>query len=125
MRHIFVRFAAGIDGRTRYSGDGQIDHLSPRHISHVLPSIDERIRFKDIHLEQRGTDPPTAAGYALDFRQPVLLAGSPDVLAYRDILPWEGDAGERRKRELTIFRRQRVCSDELSLMRAQTAISDF
>lgn len=92
------------------------------HISHVLPSIDEQIRFKDILLEQRGIDPSTAADYALDFRLPVLLGGSPDALENRDILPWEGDAGERRKRRLSVFLRHCVCSGELSLMRAQTAI---
>ncbi|MFM0239207.1 hypothetical protein [Paraburkholderia phytofirmans] len=93
------------------------------HISRVLPSIDEQIRLKDMLLEQRGIDPSAAAGYALDFRLPVLLGGSPDALANRDILPWEGDAGERRKRRLTVFLRHCVCSGELPLMRAQAAIS--
>lgn len=93
------------------------------HISHVLPSIDEQIRLKDKLLEERGIDPSAASGYALDFRLPVLLGGSPDALANRDILPWEGNAGERRKRRLTVFLRHCVCSGELSLARAQAAIS--
>jgi hypothetical protein len=89
-----------------------------------MPSIDDRIRLKDKLLEQRGIDPSMASDYALDFRMPVLLGGSPDIQENLDALPWEGNGGERRKRRFTVFLRHCVCAGELSLKRAQMAISD-
>ncbi|MFM0339810.1 hypothetical protein [Paraburkholderia fungorum] len=93
------------------------------HIAQVMPSIDDQIRLKDALLEQRGVDPSSASDYALDFRMPVLLGGLPDAQENLDVLPWEGDHGERRKRRFTVFLRHCVCAGELSLRRAQTAIS--
>ncbi|MEW9585042.1 hypothetical protein [Paraburkholderia sp. DGU8] len=93
------------------------------HIAQVMPSIDDQIRLKVQLLEQRGIDPSSASDYALDFRMPVLLGGLPDAQENLDVLPWEGDGGERRKRRLTVFLRHCVCAGELSLKRARTAIS--
>lgn len=93
------------------------------YIAHVMPSIDEQIRLKGRLLEQRGIGPSSASTYALDFRMPVLLGGSPDAEENFEVIPWEGDRGERRKRRFTVFLRHCVCAGELPLSRAQAAIS--
>jgi hypothetical protein len=93
------------------------------YLAQVMPSIDARIRLKDKLLEQQGIAPSLASHYALDFRMPVLLGGSPDARENLDVLPWEGDDGERRKRRFTVFLRRCVCADELPLKQAQLAIS--
>ncbi|MGQ7932410.1 hypothetical protein [Paraburkholderia sp. D1E] len=93
------------------------------HIAQVMPSVDAQIRMKDELLAQRGIDPSLNIDYALDFRMPVLLGGSPDAQQNLDALPWEGDGGERRKRRLTVFLRHCVCAGELPLKRAQMVIS--
>lgn len=93
------------------------------HMTQVMPSIDEQIRLKEALLEQRGINPEASVAYALDFRMPVLLGGSPAARENLDVLPWEGENGERRKRRFAVFLRHCVCSGELSLMRAQNAIS--
>lgn len=93
------------------------------HIAKAMPSIDEQIRLKDRLLGQRGIDPSLSSYYALDFRMPVLLGGLPDAQENLDVLPWEGDDGERRKRRFTVFLRHCVCGGDLPLKRAQEAIS--
>lgn len=93
------------------------------HIANVMPSIDDQIRLKDRLLERRGIDLTSSSDYALDFRMPVLLGGSPDAQENLDVLPWEGDDGERRKRRFTVFLRHCVCAGDLPLKRAQKAIS--
>ncbi|MFM0418842.1 hypothetical protein [Paraburkholderia aromaticivorans] len=93
------------------------------YLTKVMPSIDARIRRKSQLLEQLAIAPELAPRYALDFRMPVLLGGSPDANENFDLIPWEGSDGERRKRRFTVFLNRCVCAGEMPLARAQAALS--
>ncbi len=93
------------------------------HLAEVMPSFDEQMRLKAGLLEQRNIPAESATAYALDFRMPVLLGGAPDTPENIDLIPWEGEHGERRKRRFAVFLRHCVCAGAVPLTRAQKAIS--
>ncbi|OTP73802.1 hypothetical protein PAMC26577_17105 [Caballeronia sordidicola] len=95
----------------------------PGYADDVLPPFDTLQRQKDQLLKQRKVDPATASQYALDHRMPVLLGGSPTSAANLDIRRWDGRAGQRRKERLAVFLKRCVCTGDLSLAAAQTAMS--
>lgn len=93
------------------------------YLAKVMPSVDERILRKSQLLAQRTITPELAPDYALDFRVPVLLGGSPDATENFGLIPWDGPDGERRKRRFAVFLNRCVCAGELPLTRAQAAVS--
>lgn len=93
------------------------------YLAKVMPSVDVRLLRKGQLLAQRVTSPESAPLYALDFRVPVLLGGSPDARENFDLIPWDGPDGERRKRRFTVFLNRCVCAGEIPLARAQAALS--
>jgi hypothetical protein len=94
------------------------------YLTKVMPSVDARMHRKSQLLGQRAIAPESAPLYALDFRMPVLLGGSPDAKENFDLIPWEGPDGERRKRRFTVFLNRCVCAGEMPLARAQVALSE-
>ncbi|SFU24094.1 hypothetical protein SAMN05192563_1024164 [Paraburkholderia aspalathi] len=93
------------------------------YLTKVAPSVDERLFRKGELLAQRAITPESAPLYALDFRVPVLLGGSPDAPENFDLIPWDGPGGERRKRRFTVFLNRCVCAGEIPLARARAALS--
>jgi hypothetical protein len=88
-----------------------------------MPSVDERLLRKSQLLAQSTITPESAPDYALDFRVPVLLGGSPDASENLDLIPWDGPGGERRKRRFAVFLNRCVCAGKLPLTRAQAVLS--
>lgn len=93
------------------------------YLTKVMPSVDVRIHRANQLLGQRAIPAESASRYALDFRMPVLLGGSPDAKENFDLIPWDGPGGERRKRRFTVFLNRCVCAGEMPLARAQAALS--
>lgn len=89
------------------------------HFAEVMPSFDEQMRLKAGLLEQRKIPAESATDYALDFRMPILLGGAPDAPENIDLIPWEGEHGERRKRRFAVFLRHCVCGCASSDSRAE------
>jgi hypothetical protein len=81
------------------------------------------MRQKDRLLKQRGIDGASASEYALDHRMPVLLGGAPNAAANLDLRRWDGRAGQRRKERLAVFLKRCVCTGDMTLVQAQTAIA--
>ncbi|MBN3806111.1 hypothetical protein GXB81_24085 [Paraburkholderia sp. Ac-20336] len=88
----------------------------------VAPPFDELMAHKDRMLAARGIDADDGVAFALDRRVPVVLGGSPDAPANLDLRPWAGPQGERRKARAAVMLKHCVCTGQLSLAQAQTAI---
>ena len=95
---------------------------NPAYIEQVMPTFDALDRRKQELLKAQGIDFEEASDYAIEFRVPVLLGGVPDVAENVDLRRWDGTSGARRKRRLTVLLRRCVCTGELPLRRAQSAI---
>ncbi|WP_244816932.1 hypothetical protein [Caballeronia sp. Lep1P3] len=95
----------------------------PGYVDRVLPSFETQMREKDRLLKQRGIDASFAAEYALDHRMPVLLGGSPSSPANIDLRRWEGRAGARRKERLAVYLKRCVCTGDMTLKAAQSAMT--
>ena len=95
----------------------------PGYADDVLPPFDTLMRQKDQLIKQRHIDPASASEYALDHRMPVLLGGSPTAVANVDLRRWDGHAGQRRKERLVVFLKRCVCTGDMPLAQAQTAIT--
>jgi hypothetical protein len=95
----------------------------PGYVDHVLPSFETQMRQKERLLKQRSIDASFAAEYALDYRIPVLLGGSPSSAANMDLRRWEGRAGQRRKERLAVYLKRCVCTGDMTLKAAQSAIT--
>lgn len=95
----------------------------PGYVDRVLPSFEIQMRQKERLLKQRSIDASFAAEYALDHRMPVLLGGSPNSPANLDLRRWEGSAGQRRKERLAVYLKRCVCTGDITLKDAQTAMS--
>lgn len=95
---------------------------NPVYIEQVMPTFDALDRRKQELLKAQGIDFEEASDYAIEFRVPVLLGGVPNVSENVDLRRWDGTSGARRKRRLTVLLRRCVCSGELPLRRAQSAI---
>ncbi|CDY78263.1 hypothetical protein BGLT_01134 [Caballeronia glathei] len=95
----------------------------PGYVDRVSPSFDMQMRQKDRLLKQRGIDGASASEYALDHRMPVLLGGAPNAAANLDLRRWDGRAGQRRKERLAVFLKRCVCTGDMTLVQAQTAIA--
>jgi hypothetical protein len=95
----------------------------PGYVDRVSPSFDVQMRQKERLIKQRGIDAASASDYALDHRMPVLLGGSPSAPANLDLRRWDGRAGQRRKERLSVFLKRCVCTGDITLQQAQTAIS--
>ena len=55
--------------------------------------------------------------------QPVLLGGLASAPANLDLRRWEGRAGQRRKERLAVFLKRCVCTGDITLAQAQSAIA--
>lgn len=95
----------------------------PGYVDRVLPSFEMQMHQKDRLLKQRGVDASFGAEYALDHRMPVILGGSPNSPANLDLRRWEGRAGQRRKERLAVYLKRCVCTGDITLKAAQSAIS--
>lgn len=94
----------------------------PGYVDRVLPSFELQMRQKERLLKQRSIDASFASEYALDHRMPVLLGGSPNSPANLDLRRWEGRAGQRRKERLAVYLKRCVCTGDITLKDAQTAM---
>lgn len=95
----------------------------PGYADRVLPSFEMQMHQKDRLLKQRGVDASFGAEYALDHRMPVILGGSPNSPANLDLRRWEGRAGQRRKERLAVYLKRCVCTGDITLKAAQSAIT--
>jgi hypothetical protein len=95
----------------------------PGYVDRVLPSFEVQMKQKDKLLKQRSIDESFASEYALDHRMPVLLGGSPTSPANLDLRRWEGRAGQRRKERLAVYLKRCVCTGDISLKTAQSAMA--
>ncbi len=95
---------------------------NPGYIERVVPTFDVLAQRKQQLLKAQGIDLEAASDYAIEFRVPVILGGVPDITENVDLRRWDGASGARRKRRLTVFLRRCVCTGQLPLRRAQTAI---
>ncbi|EKS66967.1 MULTISPECIES: hypothetical protein [Caballeronia] len=95
----------------------------PGYVDRVLPSFEIQMRQKERLLKQRSIDPSFASEYALDHRMPVLLGGSPNSPANLDLRRWEGREGQRRKERLAVYLKRCVCTGDMTLKEAQTAMA--
>ncbi|OTP65302.1 hypothetical protein PAMC26510_38145 [Caballeronia sordidicola] len=94
-----------------------------RYLDKVTPSFDSQAQRKEQLLKERGIDSRNATVYAFEFRVPILLGGIPDLVDNVDLRRWDGAAGARRKRRLTVVLRHCVCAGKVPLHRAQVTIS--
>lgn len=94
-----------------------------QYLNRVTPSFDSQVQRKKQLLQELGIDPAHATMYAFEFRIPILLGGVPDLARNVDLRGWDGPAGARRKRRLTVVLRHCVCAGKLPLHRAQETIS--
>lgn len=119
---LYATAALPLDSRVTQSTIGKtICHRD--YLAKVMPSVDVRILRKEQLLARRAITPKSAALYALTYRVPVLLGGSPDAPENLDLIPWAGPDGERRKRRFTVLLNRCVCAGELPLTKAQAALS--
>jgi hypothetical protein len=95
----------------------------PGYVDRVLPGFETQMHQKEKLLKQRGIDASFGSEYALDHRMPVLLGGSPSSAANLDLRRWEGRAGQRRKERLAVYLKRCVCTGDLTLKAAQTAMA--
>ncbi|SAL14430.1 hypothetical protein AWB74_00374 [Caballeronia arvi] len=95
----------------------------PGYVDRVLPSFEIQMRQKERLLKQRSIDASFASEYALDHRMPILLGGSPNSPANLDLRRWEGRSGQRRKERLAVYLKRCVCTGDMTLKDAQTAIA--
>lgn len=95
----------------------------PGYVDRVLPSFEIQMRQKERLLKQRSIDASFASEYALDHRMPVLLGGSPNSPANLDLRRWEGRAGQRRKERLAVYLKRCVCTGDITLKDAQSAMA--
>jgi hypothetical protein len=95
----------------------------PGYADRVSPTFDAQMRQKQRLLKQRGIDDVSASDYALDHRMPVLLGGLASAPANLDLRRWEGRAGQRRKERLAVFLKRCVCTGDITLAQAQSAIA--
>ncbi|MDR5783156.1 hypothetical protein QCE63_27490 [Caballeronia sp. LZ065] len=95
----------------------------PGYVDRVLPSFESQMRQKERLLKQRSIDASFASEYALDHRMPVLLGGSPNSPANLDLRRWEGRAGQRRKERLAVYLKRCVCTGDITLKDAQSAMA--
>jgi len=95
----------------------------PGYVDRVLPSFEVQMRQKDRLLKQRGIDASFGSEYALDHRMPVILGGSPNAAANLDLRRWEGRAGQRRKERLAVYLKRCVCTGDITLKAAQSAMA--
>ncbi|MFM0322379.1 hypothetical protein [Caballeronia glebae] len=95
----------------------------PGYVDRVLPSFEIQMRQKERLLKQRSIDASFASEYALDHRMPVLLGGSPNSPANLDLRRWEGREGQRRKERLAVNLKRCVCTGDMTLKDAQTAMA--
>lgn len=95
----------------------------PGYVDRVLPSFEVQMRQKERLLKQRSIDASFASEYALDHRMPILLGGSPNSAANLDLRRWEGRAGQRRKERLAVYLKRCVCTGDITLKAAQTAMA--
>ncbi|MDR5739827.1 MULTISPECIES: hypothetical protein [unclassified Caballeronia] len=93
------------------------------YVDRVLPSFEMQMRQKDRLLKQRGVDASFGSEYALDHRMPVILGGSPNSPANLDLRRWEGRAGQRRKERLAVYLKRCVCTGDITLRAAQSAMA--
>ncbi|SAK71608.1 hypothetical protein AWB79_03951 [Caballeronia hypogeia] len=95
----------------------------PGYVDRVLPSFEIQMKQKDKLLKQRSIDAMFASEYALDHRMPVLLGGSPNSPANLDLRRWDGRAGQRRKERIAVYLKRCVCTGDITLKEAQTAMA--
>jgi hypothetical protein len=95
----------------------------PGYVDRVLPSFEMQMRQKERLLRQHSIDDSFASEYALDHRMPVLLGGSPNAAANLDLRRWEGPAGQRRKERLAVYLKRCVCTGDITLKAAQSAMA--
>ncbi|VXB14736.1 conserved hypothetical protein [Burkholderia sp. 8Y] len=95
----------------------------PGYVDRVLPSFQTQMRQKERLLKQRSIDASFASEYALDHRMPVLLGGSPNAPANLDVRRWEGRNGQRRKERLAVYLKRCVCTGDMTLRAAQSAMA--
>lgn len=95
----------------------------PGYVDSVLPSFEVQMHQKERLLKQRSIDESFASEYALDHRMPVLLGGSPNSPANLDLRRWEGRAGQRRKERLAVYLKRCVCTGDITLKQAQSAMA--
>ncbi|MDR5856826.1 hypothetical protein QCE42_18260 [Caballeronia sp. LZ050] len=95
----------------------------PGYVDRVLPSFETQMRQKERLLKQRSIDASFASEYALDHRMPVLLGGSPNSPANLDVRRWEGRSGQRRKERLAVYLKRCVCTGDMTLRAAQSAMA--
>ncbi|WP_244140090.1 hypothetical protein [Caballeronia sp. BCC1704] len=95
----------------------------PGYVDRVLPSFETQMRQKERLLKQRSIDASFASEYALDHRIPVLLGGSPNSPANLDVRRWEGRDGQRRKERLAVYLKRCVCTGDMTLKAAQSAMA--
>ncbi|SAK89795.1 hypothetical protein AWB75_06223 [Caballeronia catudaia] len=109
---------------TRVTQTSIVDTICvPGYVDRVLPSFEVQMRQKERLLKQRSIDASFASEYALDHRMPILLGGSPNSPANLDLRRWEGRAGQRRKERLAVYLKRCVCTGDMTLKDAQTAIA--
>jgi hypothetical protein len=86
--------------------------------------FEQAMRIKSQLLRAEGLPPQAAPDFALDRRVPVILGGSPSALTNFELVKWDGKNGDRRRVRVAVKLKDAVCSGQIGLRAAQSAIAN-